>query len=395
MPRLALQGLVGLYVSGGFDDALAAELLGHPGGVRPRLDRAAARRREDGVAARSRRGSRSWRRRDPSAGRAGAARSAPRSGCPGEQALPVIERLLLRDADADDPVIPWLLWWAVESKAMTDRERRDGVLRDAARTARARRCGRTSAGSSAATPRRARRPATRPPTSCSRRSTDAERAPLLEDLDRGLAERAVGLPAVGQGGLFDTLAAAGTRTAEAAAKFDPLTPELSEFIASAWRATPTERRRAPGSRCGPDIADGPRARSRRRRRPEDAAAARCSNGSPCSRNSATRRASPSCCRCSRRPTRRCRSAALAVLARVGGAGRRRRDREGVPGDAGGAASRGRARSCSAARSGRRRSSRSSTRGRFRPRTCRSSRCGCSRCSATRTSTRPSASTGAA
>ena len=30
-PRLALQGLWGLYVSGGFDDALADDLLSHPG----------------------------------------------------------------------------------------------------------------------------------------------------------------------------------------------------------------------------------------------------------------------------------------------------------------------------------------------------------------------------
>src|SRR5439155_10855009 len=42
---------------------------------------------------------------------------------PGSQALPVIERLLLRDADGTDRVIPWLLWWAIESKAMSDHER--------------------------------------------------------------------------------------------------------------------------------------------------------------------------------------------------------------------------------------------------------------------------------
>src|SRR5262249_7155623 len=42
---------------------------------------------------------------------------------PGEQALPVIERLLLRDVDTSDSVIPWLLWWAIESKAVSDHER--------------------------------------------------------------------------------------------------------------------------------------------------------------------------------------------------------------------------------------------------------------------------------
>jgi len=39
---------------------------------------------------------------------------------PGDEALPVIERLLLRGAN--DAVIPWLVWWAVESKAASDRD---------------------------------------------------------------------------------------------------------------------------------------------------------------------------------------------------------------------------------------------------------------------------------
>src|SRR5262249_6108056 len=42
---------------------------------------------------------------------------------PGESALPVIERLLRRDADAADAVVPWLTWWAIESKAVSDRGR--------------------------------------------------------------------------------------------------------------------------------------------------------------------------------------------------------------------------------------------------------------------------------
>ena len=48
------------------------------------------------------------------------------------------------------------------------------------------------------------------------RSRRPERSALLDDLDRGLAERAVGLPPVGQGGLFDALAAPGAEPAEAA-----------------------------------------------------------------------------------------------------------------------------------------------------------------------------------
>ena len=44
----------------------------------------------------------------------------------GSQALPIVAELLMRDEDADDPLIPLLLWWAIENKAETDR---DAVLR--------------------------------------------------------------------------------------------------------------------------------------------------------------------------------------------------------------------------------------------------------------------------
>jgi putative heme-binding domain-containing protein len=40
----------------------------------------------------------------------------------GEQALPVIRLMLSRDADAADPHIPLLLWWALEDKAVSHRE---------------------------------------------------------------------------------------------------------------------------------------------------------------------------------------------------------------------------------------------------------------------------------
>src|SRR5205823_8768147 len=63
---------------------------------------------------------------------------------------------------------------------------------------------------------------------------------VFDDLDRGLAERAVGLPAVGQGGLFDSLAAPGAaEPAKPPRPFDPLTPELADFIRTAWLDAPT------------------------------------------------------------------------------------------------------------------------------------------------------------
>jgi hypothetical protein len=41
---------------------------------------------------------------------------------PTRQGLPIVRNLLVRDEDAGDIHIPLLLWWAIESKAGTDRD---------------------------------------------------------------------------------------------------------------------------------------------------------------------------------------------------------------------------------------------------------------------------------
>ena len=41
----------------------------------------------------------------------------------GEDALPVVRELLFRAEDANDKHLPLLIWWALESKAVSDRER--------------------------------------------------------------------------------------------------------------------------------------------------------------------------------------------------------------------------------------------------------------------------------
>jgi putative heme-binding domain-containing protein len=69
------------------------------------------------------------------------------------------------------------------------------------------------------------------------------RSALYEDLDRGLAERAVGLPSVGQGGLFDALAAPGAEAPKPTRKYEPLTPELTVLIRAAWEESPTSAAR--------------------------------------------------------------------------------------------------------------------------------------------------------
>ncbi|MDB5310128.1 MAG: Cytochrome c [Gemmataceae bacterium] len=239
-PRLALKGLWALHASGGLDDDLAAELLKHPAeyvrawtaqllGDAKKLSPPLAQRLAELVAS------------DPSpVVRARLACVARR--LPGDQALPLVEGLLLRDVDGADPVIPWLLWWAVESKAISDHDRvtaffasadhrRSGLMRaNLGRLVRRYAAEGTALGYRAAHTLLTALPA-------------PEQALHLDDLDRGLAERAVGLPPVGQGGLFDTLATPGTEPPKPAKKYDRLTPELVEFIRAAWTASPTSASR--------------------------------------------------------------------------------------------------------------------------------------------------------
>ena len=125
----ALEGLWGLNLSGGLDEPTALSLLGHrdpfvrlwtarlvcdPGRVSPDLAKALADRAkvEENVEARSQ-----------------LACSARR--LPAADALPVVRNLLGHDEDTDDPHLPLLLWWAVESKA-ADRAAVLGMFREKA-----------------------------------------------------------------------------------------------------------------------------------------------------------------------------------------------------------------------------------------------------------------------
>jgi putative heme-binding domain-containing protein len=119
--RLALEALWALYVSGGFTDDLALKLIDHPvDHVRAWTVRLLGDRRQvpPAVAARFV----ELARREPSP----TIRSQLACTCkrlPGPVALPVVEQLLGRSEDVADPHIPLLLWWAIEDKAVTDRER--------------------------------------------------------------------------------------------------------------------------------------------------------------------------------------------------------------------------------------------------------------------------------
>jgi putative membrane-bound dehydrogenase-like protein len=114
--RLGLEALWALAASGGFDAKLAVALLDHPnedirvwtvrllgdeGTLAPELG---TRLTDLGGT-------------DPSVlVRAQLASTAQR--LPADQGLPIVERILRRDVDGDDPHIPLLLWWAVERHAV-------------------------------------------------------------------------------------------------------------------------------------------------------------------------------------------------------------------------------------------------------------------------------------
>ena len=118
--RLALQSLWALYVSGGFDDALAEKLLKHAAedvrvwtvrllGDAKKVSPAIEKQLVDLA------------RTDPSpAVRNQLACSAKR--LPGPDALAIVSELLRRDEDVNDPQIPLLIWWAIEDKAVSHRE---------------------------------------------------------------------------------------------------------------------------------------------------------------------------------------------------------------------------------------------------------------------------------
>jgi putative heme-binding domain-containing protein len=119
--RAALEALWALYVSGGLTDDLALALLDHPvDHVRAWTVRLMGDRRQVPPAFAARLVELA--RREPSP----TVRSQLACTCkrlPGAVALPVVEESLARSEDVADPHIPLLLWWAVEDKAVSDRER--------------------------------------------------------------------------------------------------------------------------------------------------------------------------------------------------------------------------------------------------------------------------------
>src|SRR3569623_1647816 len=112
--RAALEGLWALYGSGGFDEAIAARLIEHPyAAVRMWTVRLIGDERRAPPALHAKFMELAEQEQTPHV-RNQLACTAKR--LPGAQALPLIDRMLARDAAAAAPQIPLLLWWALEDK---------------------------------------------------------------------------------------------------------------------------------------------------------------------------------------------------------------------------------------------------------------------------------------
>jgi len=118
--RLALESLWALYGSGGWNQALAGKLLKHPqADIRAWAIRFIGDERT--VSPASAKALVELARKDNSPTvRSQLACSAKRLS--GTYALPIITQLLRRNEDIDDQFIPMLLWWALESKAISHRD---------------------------------------------------------------------------------------------------------------------------------------------------------------------------------------------------------------------------------------------------------------------------------
>jgi putative membrane-bound dehydrogenase-like protein len=126
--QLALESLWALYVSGGFDDIVAIEFLTHPNeDVRTWTVRLLGDAKK--VSASILHRLVAIARNDTSCTvRSQLACSAKR--LPGRDALAIVRELLRRSEDINDPHIPLLIWWAIEDKAVSDRDLVLGLLAD-------------------------------------------------------------------------------------------------------------------------------------------------------------------------------------------------------------------------------------------------------------------------
>ena len=234
--HLALQGLWSLYVSGGFTDDTAAGSLMHPNeyvrawtvrllGDLGDISKSSAARLAELAAS------------EPSVVvRSQLAATARR--LTGAAGLTIVERLLRRGLDLDDPYQPMMLWWAVEARAMTDINPLFTLL------------GNPEAWEQPSCREITLKLLRRYAAEGSKTGYDAaehllmtvpvrDKPDALSALDQGLAERSVGLGGMGMGGLLGKVARPEGESVPARS-FEPLSKGLRDAIAAAWLAAPQD-----------------------------------------------------------------------------------------------------------------------------------------------------------
>lgn len=236
---LGLQALWALYVSGGFDGALAEKLLDHPN---PHIRRWTVRLLGDEMrvaAPLARQLAKLAMVETDVSVRSQLACSARR--LPPEQGLPIVEQLVRHTADAIDPHQPLLLWWAVERHALTGREQalklfaspmawkqllaRDAIL---GRLMRRYAAENSDAGWSACA------------ALLTSAATDVDRRLMLASLDQGLQERP-GLPAAqAKGSLFTKLATVDPAKSGGLRWPAQMPPALVEPLTAFWHDSTTD-----------------------------------------------------------------------------------------------------------------------------------------------------------
>jgi putative membrane-bound dehydrogenase-like protein len=123
---LALEWLWALYVSGGFDEDFAFHALGNANeDVRAWTVRLVGDRKHISADMRQRLGILARHETSPRV-RSQLASTAKR--LPAVDCLWIVRELLKRSEDVTDPHIPLLIWWAIEDKAIADRERTLALL---------------------------------------------------------------------------------------------------------------------------------------------------------------------------------------------------------------------------------------------------------------------------
>ena len=236
--QLALQGLWSHYVTAGIDDDLADELLRNPA---PYVRSWTVRLLADAGPVSAQVGGRLAdlaRSEDSPVVRAQLAASAKR--IQGSTGLQIIRNLLEQAPAESDERIPWLIWWAIESRAISESDALVAMFRSTAmwdnaaakqnafRLVRRYAAEGTAAGYAAC----AKLLAAVPP---------GDQIGAHQSLRLGLAERAVRLANIDQGDLFQQQAAAvNPQAAKRSRQFEPLTAELREYIDQLWRQHPTD-----------------------------------------------------------------------------------------------------------------------------------------------------------